>query len=99
MFTSESFSEIMIRAANFLVETHRLHFNDEMVDKIIFLRMNKRFMERIRTNNYFSSVLFGNILSDANANVYFVVIILVLVNVVVCYCSFMFACQLNNATN
>ena len=43
--TSENFSERMISAANLLVDTHRLHLNDDMIDKIIFLRMNKKFID------------------------------------------------------
>ena len=34
--TSESFSERMISVANLLVDTHRLHLNGEIIDKMIF---------------------------------------------------------------
>ena len=55
----ESFSEIMTSASNVLVDAHRLHLNDDMIDEMIILRMNKKFMERIRTQKYFSSVAFS----------------------------------------
>ena len=35
-FTSESFSEIMKSADNLLVDTHRMHLNDDMIDNLIF---------------------------------------------------------------
>ena len=69
VLTSESFSERIISTANLLVETHRLHLNDDMIDRIIVLRMNKRFMERVRSKNIFSSVMFGNIMSGESAKV------------------------------
>ena len=59
----------MASAANLLVDTHWLHLNDEMTDKMIFLRVNKRLMERVRTKKAFSSVMFGNILSDESTHV------------------------------
>ena len=33
--TSERFSERMISLANLLLDTHRLHLNDDMIDKLI----------------------------------------------------------------
>ena len=51
--TSESFSERMKSVHNLLVNTHRIHLDDEMTDKIIVLRMSKRFMERVRTKKAF----------------------------------------------
>ena len=47
--TSESFSEIMIVRANLLVEIHQLHLNDDMIDMLIVLHMNKRFMGIVRS--------------------------------------------------
>ena len=58
--TSECFSKRMISTANLIVDTHRLRLNDDMIDKLIVLRMNKRFMERVRSKNVFSSAMFGN---------------------------------------
>ena len=49
---SESFSERIISTANPLVDIHRLHLNDDMIDKIIVLRMSKRFMERVRIKEF-----------------------------------------------
>ena len=69
MPTSESFSERMTSAVNLLIDTYRFHLNDEMIDKMIASRVSKRFMERVRTKYNFSSVMFGNILSDASAKV------------------------------
>ena len=67
--TSESFSEIMISAANLLVGIHQLHLNDDMIDKLVVLRMNKRFIERVRSKKVFSSVMFVNIEPDQSAKV------------------------------
>ena len=54
----------MTSAADVLVDTHVLHFNDEMINKMIVSRMIKRLVERVKTKNDFSSVIFGNVLSD-----------------------------------
>ena len=54
----------MISADNLLVDTYRIHLNDDIIDKLIVLRMNKRLMERVRSKREFSSVMFGNVLSD-----------------------------------
>ena len=69
VLTSESFSSRMISVANLLVDTHRLHLNYDMIDNLIVSRMNKRFIERFRSKTLFSSVMFGNILSDDSAKV------------------------------
>ena len=69
MLTSDSFSERMITSANFLVETHWFHLNDEITDEMIVLRMNKTFMKRVITKKAFSSRIFGSILSDESAKV------------------------------
>ena len=69
VLTSESFSQRMMSAANLLVDTRRLHLNNEMADKMITLHMSKRLMERVRTKNDFSSAMFGSILSDGSAKV------------------------------
>ena len=65
--TSESFSEIIISTANLLVDTHQLHLNDDMIDKLNFLCVNKRFMEIVRSKKFFSSIMFGSIESDQSA--------------------------------
>ena len=41
----------MISADNLLVDTHRLHLNDEMIDKLIVLSVNKKSIEWIRSKN------------------------------------------------
>ena len=51
--TSEIFSERMISAANVLVDAHRIHLNDDMIDKLIVLRMNKKFIDRVRSKCFF----------------------------------------------
>ena len=69
VLNSESFSERMVSAANLLFDIHILHLNDDIIDKRVVLRMNKRFMERVRSKKFFSSVMFGNIESDQSAKV------------------------------
>ena len=68
-YALESFSERMASAANLLVDTHRLRFGDDMINKIVTLRMNKKFMDRIRSKNVFSTMQFENM--DANKSVKF----------------------------
>ena len=46
--TSESFSERMTSCANLLVDANFLKFSDDMIDKLIVLRMSKKFMGRMR---------------------------------------------------
>ena len=65
--TSESFSERIMSAANLLVDAHRLCFGDCMIDKLIALRMNKKFMDRIRNKPVFSTMQFDNM--DANKRI------------------------------
>ena len=66
--TSYIFSERMIIVANLLVDAHRIHLNDEMIDKMIILRMNKRFIERVRTKKECSYIIFSNMLSEEGAS-------------------------------
>ena len=54
----------MMSAVNLLAETHRIRLDDDHTDNMIFLRMRKRLMKRVRAKNAFSSVMFSNILSD-----------------------------------
>ena len=58
--TSESFSENMMSASDLLVDAHRLDLDYYMVDKLIALHMNKRFMDRVRIK-FFSSIMFENV--------------------------------------
>ena len=46
---SESFSKRMISAANLLVHAHRLHLNDDVIDKLIVLHMDRKLIDRIRS--------------------------------------------------
>ena len=62
--TSESFSEIIISAANLVVDIHWLHFNDDMIDKLIVLRANKKLMGIVHSKNVFSSMMFEKIESN-----------------------------------
>ena len=58
--TSDSFSERMISNANLLVDPHRLKFGDEMIDKLVVLRMNKKFMDRLRITKAHATMNFDN---------------------------------------
>ena len=69
--TSESFSKRMIITANLIVDTHRLCLNNDMINTLIVLRMNKKFMDRVRSKNILSSMMFDNIESNKIAKVYF----------------------------
>ena len=55
---SESFSERMISCANLLVDAHRLKFGNEMIDKLVVLHMNKKFMCRMRSKTTFVTMAF-----------------------------------------
>ena len=91
--TSESFSERMISAATLLVDTYRLHLNDEMIDELIALRMSKKFVDRILSENSISTMQFEKIKSNKRAKLQCVVIAFVLVtSIVACHWSF-FVCQ------
>ena len=61
--TSEIFSERMISTLNLRIKTHRISLDYNDVDKIIVLRMNKKFMERVQRKEAFTSILFQDILS------------------------------------
>ena len=66
--TSEIFLERMISSTTLLVDTaHRLKFNDDMIDKLIVLRMNNKFMDRIRSKTTFFTMTFETM--DANKRI------------------------------
>ena len=89
----------MVSAANLLTDAHRLHLNDDMIDKLIMLLIRKKLMDRIRNKNVFSITQFENIDSIKRIKVLFVIIFFVLVAyVVICYCSFAISIDLDNAT-
>ena len=67
--TSEIFSETMASAANLFVDIHRLHLNDDMIDKLIALRVDKTFMDRFRSKNVVSSTMFDDVESNKIAKV------------------------------
>ena len=50
----------MKSTANVLVDTPRLRFGDGMIDKLVALRINKKFMDRIRSKNVFSTMQLEN---------------------------------------
>ena len=54
---------------NLLADTHRLHLNNDMIDKLILSRMNNKFMDRIRSKNAISTMQFENIESNKRAKV------------------------------
>ena len=56
--TSDSFSERMISSTNVLVDTHHVNFGDDVIDKLIVLRMNKKFMGVMRSKTIFSTMKF-----------------------------------------
>ena len=64
---SESFSEMIISAANLLVDIHQLHLKHQMIDKIISLRVNKKFVDIIRSKNTISVMQFEKIESNKRA--------------------------------
>ena len=61
---SESFSERMISADNLLINTHRARLDHKIIDKMTFLCMSKRFMERARLKEDFASIMLHDALSD-----------------------------------
>ena len=67
--TSESFSERMLSNVNLLVDPNRLKFGDDMIDKLIVLRMNKTFMDRLRNNKARVTMNFENMDSTARNKV------------------------------
>ena len=42
VLTSESFSERMISVENLLVDAHQIRLDNDNIDKMVVLRMNKR---------------------------------------------------------
>ena len=56
--TSESFSERMKSCANLLVDICRLKFGDNMIDKLVVLRMSKKSMDRMRCRTTFANMAF-----------------------------------------
>ena len=62
--TSENFSERMTSSADLLVEKNHLKFGNDMIDKLITLCMNKKFMDRMRSKTNFATMMFETM--DAN---------------------------------
>jgi len=48
----------MTSCANILVDTRRLKFGDDMIDKLVLLRMNKKSMDRMRCRTTFANMAF-----------------------------------------
>ena len=61
--TLESFSERVISTENLLAYTHCIHLDHNHVDKMVTLRMDKRFMERAWRKEAFTSIAFQGIIS------------------------------------
>ena len=61
--SSGSFSERMISVENLLVDEHLRRLGQNIVDVMVVLRMNKRFMERMRHKEAFVSIMFKDVLS------------------------------------
>ena len=51
----------MISNTNLLVDPHRLKFGDDIIDKLVALRMNKTFMDRLRNNKAHATMNSGNV--------------------------------------
>ena len=62
--TSDSFSERMISASSVLVDTHRIRLDHDIIDKMVALRINKRYMERARFKEALTSIVFHDVFSD-----------------------------------
>ena len=54
--TSERFSERIISVATLLVDVHRINLCHDNIDEIVLLRMSKRFMERARCKEAFTTI-------------------------------------------
>ena len=54
----------MISTANLLVDVHRIRLEQDRIDKMIVLRMSKRFVERARCKEAFPSVMFYYVISN-----------------------------------
>ena len=57
----------MVSADNLMVDTNRLRFGNDMIDKLIVLRMNKKFMDRMRSKTTFATMTFETM--DANKRI------------------------------
>ena len=66
-FTSESFSGRITNSANLLVDAHRLKFGDDVIDKLIVLCMDKKFMDAMRSKTTFATMTFETM--DANKRI------------------------------
>ena len=65
--TSESFSKRMTSSANLLVDVHRLKFGNDVIDELIVLRINKKFMDKMRSKTTFATMTFETM--DANKRI------------------------------
>ena len=67
--TSKSFSERMMSCANLLADARRLKFGDDIVDKLIVLRMNKKSMDRMRSETTFATMEFDDMCANERIKV------------------------------
>ena len=58
----------MISVANLLVHAYHLRLGHDCIDKLIFLRMNIRFIERVRRKEALTFILIQDVLSDKHAS-------------------------------
>ena len=65
---SEFFSERMISVANRLSDTQLILLNHNNIDKMVVLRISKRFLERARRKYDFTPIMFHVIHSDECAS-------------------------------
>ena len=59
----------LLARANLLLVTRRLKFGDGMIDKLIVLRMNKKFMIRMRSKSMFSTMTFDTMDTNKRSKV------------------------------
>ena len=59
----------MISNANLLVDPHRLKFGDDMIDKLVVLRVNKTFVDRLRNDKAHATMNFENMDSTSRNKV------------------------------
>ena len=64
LVTSEIFPERMISVVNLLFGVYHILLDQDNIGKMIFLRMGKMLMERVRRKEVFTSVMFHGVLSN-----------------------------------
>ena len=62
--TSKRFSERIVSVSNLIFDMHHIRWDQNNIDKMIVLRMNKRFMKIVRVKEAFTSIMFHDVLSN-----------------------------------